>query len=122
MSKYKVNITASQFGVVDKIGENIVKQGNNLILNCSPDVNYITDKIFVNSNSVNFSNNTYTLENVQNDTNIYVLFTTGNVQFYHKDNGNWVAVEQAYRKVNGRWEEIEFALVGDPNAKYVRQN
>lgn len=120
--KYKVNITASQFGVVDKIGENIVKQGNNLSFNCTPDVNYITDKIFVNSNSVNFSNDTYTLSNVQNDTNIYVLFTTGNVQFYHKENGNWVQLQQAYKKVNGRWEEIEFALVGDPNAKYVRQN
>ena len=77
--KYKVNITASQFGVVDKIGENIVKQGNSLVLNCTPDTNYITDKIFVNSNSVTFSNDTYTLSNVQNDTNIYVLFTTGNV-------------------------------------------
>lgn len=120
--KYKVNITASQFGVVDKIGENIVKQGNSLSFNCTPDVNYITDKIFVNSNSVNFSNDTYTLSNVQNDTNIYVLFTTGNVQFYHREGNNWIAVEQAYRKVNGRWEEIEFALVGDPNAKYVRQN
>ena len=120
--KYKVNITASQFGVVDKIGENIVKQGGNLNFNCTPDVNYITDKIFVNSNSVNFSNNTYTLSNIQNDTNIYVLFTTGNVQFYHKENGEWIAVQQAYKKINGRWEEIDFTLIGDPNAKYVRKN
>jgi len=59
-----VTITASQFGVVDKIGENIVKQGNNLTLNSTTDVNYITDKIFVNSNSVSFSNNTFTLSNI----------------------------------------------------------
>ena len=119
--KYKVTITASQFGVVDKIGENIVKQGNSLTLNCTPDVNYITDKIFVNSNSVSFSNNTFTLSNIQNDTNIYVLFTTGNVQFYYREGNNWITVQQAYKKINGRWEEIEFAIVGDPNAKYVRQ-
>lgn len=120
--KYKVTVTNSNFGSVDKGGQNIVKQGNNLVINCTPDTNYITDKIFVNSQSVNFTNNTYTLSNVQNDTNIYVLFTTGNVQFYQKNNGAWRAVQQAYKKVNGRWEEIEFTLVGDPNAKYIKKN
>ena len=53
---------------------------------------------------------------------LYVLFTTGNVQFYQKNNGAWRAVQQAYKKVNGRWEEIEFTLIGDPNAKYIKRN
>jgi len=30
-------------------------------------------------------------------------------------------VIQAYKKINGRWEEQEFALVGDPNTKYVKE-
>ena len=119
--KYNVNITASAYGAVDKMGANLVKQGNSLTINCTPNTNYIVDKIFVNSNSVSFTNNSYTLSNVQNDTNIYVLFTTGNTQFYHKENGSWVAVQQAYKKVDGRWVEIEFTLIGDPNAKYIRK-
>jgi len=104
------------------MGANIVKEGQSLTLVCTPDTNYITDKIFINSQSVSFSNNTYTLSNIQNDANIYVLFTTGNTQFYQKDNGSWRAVQQAYKKVNGRWEEIEFTLIGDPNAKYIKRN
>ena len=62
--KYKVNITASTYGSVDKLGENIVKQGNDLVINCTPNTNYITDKIFVNSNSVSFTGDTYTLSNI----------------------------------------------------------
>ena len=120
--RYTVNVSASEFGAVDKMGTNIVKEGQSLTIVCTPNTNYITDKIFVNSNSVSFNNNTYTLSNVQNDANIYVLFTTGNVQFYVRDGNTWRAVTQAYKKVNGRWEEIEFTLVGDPNAKYIRQN
>lgn len=119
--KYKVTVTHSEFGVIDKDGEHLIKQGQDFTIDCTPDTNYITDKIFVNSNSVTFNNNTYTLSNIQNDTNIYVLFTTGNVQFYQKNNGQWRQVQQVYKKVNGRWEEIEFALVGDPNAKYIKK-
>lgn len=120
--RYNVTVTASEFGAVDKMGVNVVKEGQSLTLVCTPNTNYITDKIFVNSNSVSFSNNTYTLSNVQNDANIYVLFTTGNVQFYYRNGNTWTPVIQAYKKVNGRWEEIEFTLVGDPNAKYIRKN
>ena len=119
--KYNVNITSSEYGAVDKLGLNVVKQGNDLTIHCTPNTNYITDKIFVNSNSVTFTNDTYTLSNIQNDTNIYVLFTTGNTQFYHKENNNWINIQQVYKKVDGRWVEIEFSLVGDPHAKYIKK-
>lgn len=120
--KYNVNVDCNEFGVTDKNGTNLVKQGNNLVLTCTPETNYITDTIYVNSVPVSFSGNTYTLTNVQNDTNIYVLFTTGSTRFYQKDSGSWRQVVQAYKKVNGRWEEIQFTAIGDPNAKYIRKN
>ena len=120
--EYNVNITYGPMGSVAPSGTVSVKEGNSISITCTPDTNYITDKIFLNSNSVSFSNNTYTLSNVQNDANIYVLFSSGNTQFYWNNNGTWTQVVQAYKKVNGRWETIEFALVGDPNAKYIKQS
>lgn len=118
---YNVNVTCGPMGSISVPQSNTVKQGNNLTITCTPDTNYQVDKIFVNSQSVSFSGNTYTLSNVQGDTNVYVLFSSGSTVLYTKINGAWTQVIQAYKKINGRWEEQEFALVGDPNTKYVKE-
>ena len=119
---YNINVDCNEFGSVDKLGINNIRQGRDITITCTPATNYITDTIYLNSNPTTFSGNTYTLSNIQNDANIYVLFTTGSTQFYQKENGSWRQVVQAYRKVNGEWEEIQFTAVGDPNAKYIRKN
>lgn len=120
--EYNINITYGPMGTVAPSGTVSVKEGSSISITCTPDTNYMTDKVFLNSNSVSFSNNTYTLTNIQNDANIYVLFSSGDTRFYWKDNTSWTQVVQAYKKINGRWETIEFALVGDPNAKYIKQS
>lgn len=118
---YNINVTYGPMGVVSPSGTIPIKEGNNLTIACTPDTNYITDKVFLNSQSVTFTNNEFTLSNIQNDANIYVLFSSGDTRFYWNDDGTWTQIVQAYKKVNGRWETIEFALIGDPNAKYIRK-
>lgn len=119
--EYDINITYGPMGVVSPSGTVKVKEGGNITITCTPDTNYQTDKIFLNSNSISFSNDTYTLNNIQNDNNIYVLFSSGDTRFYWNNNGTWTQVVQTYKKIDGRWETQEFALVGDPNTKYVRK-
>jgi hypothetical protein len=51
-------------GTVAPSGTVSVKEGDDISITCTPDTNYMTDKVFLNSNSVSFSNNTYTLTNV----------------------------------------------------------
>lgn len=118
--EYDINITYGPMGSVSPSGVVKVKEGGNVTITCTPDTNYEVNKIFLNSNSVTFSGNTYTLNNIQNDNNIYVLFSSGNIQFYIKNGTSWTPVVQAYKKIDGRWETQEFALIGDPNTKYVR--
>lgn len=118
---YNINISCGPMGNVSPIGTVSIKEGQSLTITGTPDTNYLVDKVFLNSVSTAFSNNSFTISNVQNDANIYFLFSTGSTTFYEKNNnGTWTQVVQAYKKENGRWVEYEFALIGDPNAKYVR--
>ena len=119
--EYDINVTFGPMGNVVPSGVIKVKEGGNLSITCSPETNYITDKIFLNSQSISFSNDTYTLSNINSDNNIYVLFSSGNTRFYINEDGSWIQVIQAYKKINGRWETQEFALVGDPNTKYIKK-
>lgn len=119
---YCLNISNGPMGSLDSTGAQYLKEGSSFTINCTPDINYAVDKIFVNSESVAFSGNSYTVTNIQSDMNLYVLFSSGNTTFSIKENGSWVQVIQAYKKVDGRWVAQEFALVGDPNTKYVRKN
>ena len=118
---YTINVSCGPMGTINPSGAITVKEGGSLTITGTPETNYLVDKVFLNSISTSFSGNSFTLSNVQNDANIYFLFSTGSTTFYEKNNnGNWVQVVQAYKKENGRWIEYEFALIGDPNAKYVR--
>ena len=118
---YNINISCGPMGNVSPIGTVSVKEGQSLTITGTPDTNYLVDKVFLNSVSTSFSGNSFTVSNVQNDANVYFLFSTGSTTFYEKNNnGTWIQVVQAYKKENGRWIEYEFALIGDPNAKYVR--
>jgi len=119
---YTITATCGPMGTINPSGAIQVKEGENLTITGTGDTNYSVDKIFLNSVSVAFSNNSYTLSNIQSDANIYVLFSSGETQFYWKDENTWRQVVQVYKKVDGRWIEQEFALVGDPNAKYIKKN
>lgn len=121
---YDVIVSCSPMGSITNSGVNSVAEGGSLTITCSPQTNYSTYKIFVNSEPVTFSGNSYTVSNVQADTNVYVLFSSGDIGFYFKsdDVNDWVPVQQVYRKSDGRWVAQEFALVGDPNMKYVRKD
>lgn len=83
---YDVKVTAGPMGSVSVPGVNSVAEGGSLTITCSPQTNYSTSKIFVNGESVSFNGNSYTLSNVQGDTNVYVLFSSGNTAFYVKSN------------------------------------
>lgn len=120
--EYLVNITCGPMGAISPAGEVVVKEGGSITVNCTPDTNYITGKIFVNSVSQSFSNDSITVSNINQDTNIYVLFSSGDTAFYVKSGSTWSTVIQAYQKINGRWVAQEFELIGDPYTKYVRKS
>ena len=118
---YTINVSCGPMGTISPSGTITVKEGGSITITGTPETNYLVDKVFLNSVSTSFTGNSFTLSNIQNDANIYFLFSTGSTTFYEKNNnGTWVQVVQAYKKENGRWVEYEFALIGDPNAKYIR--
>ena len=120
---YTINATCGPMGNISPSGTISVKEGGSVTITGTADTNYEMDKVFLNSTSVTFSGNSYTLSNIQGDANIYVLFSSGDTKFYIKEDNGWREVVQAYIKnSDGRWVEQEFALIGDPNTKYQRKN
>ena len=120
---YNVNITCGPMGSASPSGTLSAKEGSNITVIGTPETNYELTQIYINSQPVVFSETgEYTLSNIQSDTNIYLLFTSGSSGFYINNGGTWTPTIQAYKKVDGRWEEQEYALVGDPYTKYVNKS
>lgn len=118
---YTVTAVAGPMGSISPEGAISVKEGGSITITGAGETNYNIKKIFVNSSSVEFSGNSYTLSNIQSDANVYFLFASENSSFHYKHStAGWVNVAQVYKKVNGEWVEQDFETVGDPNTKYIR--
>jgi len=120
---YEVNISSSVHGTVDPTGVAYVRSGESLSLSFIADTNYQAKRLYIDSVQTSFENDSFTIQNVDRDMNVYVLFTSGSISLHVKDSSvNWSAVQQSWKKVNGRWVTVEFSDIGDPNTKFVRKN
>lgn len=119
--EYTVDILPGPMGSVTPAGTQTVKEGATVIITCTPDTNYDLDSIYVNSVPQVFSGSTFTISDIQEDKNVFILFSSGETLLYSKDHA-WISVTQLYKKTNGRWTSIAFAAAGDPYAKYIKRD
>jgi uncharacterized repeat protein (TIGR02543 family) len=72
--KHTINITAGENGTVEPNGTIDVNAGQNLSFTAQPNLGYIIDRWYLDGNSVQQGNTSYTLYNVQADHNVLVTF------------------------------------------------
>lgn len=73
LKTYKVEASTNDYGSVSPRGENIVEHGNDFIYTFTPHDGYKVNKVFVNGENVG-AFDTYTLEDVACDYEVYVEF------------------------------------------------
>ena len=72
--KHTVTAIAGEHGSVSPYGEQVVDEGSDITFTFDPNVGYVVSEVLVDGESVEFSGNTYTLQNVLSDHVVTVNF------------------------------------------------